>query len=305
MSKITIIDEGFDDLINGCCASMDNPNIPSGRKDRIVIACVMFNIPMAVEPVIHYEADRVHLIHYSKNHRGGGGAMYNEFYNEAVRQIKERTDAVIIEHNASVYDFHTMMRTMLEIVNSETKQTDGLMDVYVNISSGSTEYSAAAMLVCMQYRNLIAFTVKTEKYMLSNEDVNRLLYKDGRPVGFSEYVEEPRMVVTFDPDKKDADLVACLGVLKNIKSKKRDIRFEEIINELKIIGAWNYEPRKKSYKTDDLQNERMYLKRAYIIPMLEKGWIEESPMVRGRFVVTKEGEAIINVYHGLERGLHT
>lgn len=299
MSKYTIIDD-TDDLLKDRCCSMADPTIPSGRKDRIVVACVMFDVPMAVEPVIHYKPDRVHLIHYNKNHRGTGGGMYMDFYNEAVKQISEKTGAEIIEHNAKVYDYHIMMRTMLEIVNYEVKRTGEIMDVYVNISSGSTEYSAAAMLTCMQYRGLTAFTVRTKEYMLSNEDVYRLLYKDSIPYGFSASVEEPRMVVTFDPEKKDADLVACLSVLKQIKSKKRDFKFKEIIDELKIIGAWNYEPRKKTYKTDDVQNERMYFKRAYIFPMLEKGWIEESPLVKDRYDVTKEGEAIIDVYQGME-----
>ena len=298
MPKYSIVEDDFEPR---GCASMAPPRIPSGRKDRIVIACIMFDVPMAVEPTIHYKADRIHLIRTSKNHRGNGGTMYTQFFNEAKNQIEERAKAEVIEHDANVYDYHAMMRTLLEILNEETRRTGGAMDIYVNISSGSTEYSAAAMLICMQYKGLTAFTVRTKEYMLSNEEVNRLLYKDGKPVGFSASVEEPKMVITFDPEKKDADLVACLGVLKEIKTKKkRDIRFEEIINELKVIGAWNYEPKKKSYKTDDLQNERMHLKRAYIIPMLEKGWIEESPVVRGRWEVTKEGEAIIEVYHGLE-----
>jgi len=301
MTKYTIVEDNFEDMRKDCCASMASPGIPSGRKDRIVIACVMLDVPMAVEPVIHYEADRVHLIHYAKNHRETGGEMYKEFYDEAKNQIESRTRAEVIEHNASVYSYHTMMRTLLEILNYEAKRTDGFMDIYVNISSGSTEYSAAAMLICMQYKDLTAFTVRTKEYMLSNEDVNRLLYKDERPVGFSASVETPQAVVTFDPEKKDADLVACLGVLKDIKmTKKRDIRFEEIINELKVIGAWNYEPRKKNYKTEDIQNERMYLKRNYITPMLEKGWIVESPVVKGRWEVTKQGEAIIEIYRGLE-----
>ena len=44
----------------------------------------------------------------------------------------------------------------------------------------------------------------------------------------------------------------------------------------------------------------MHLKRAYIQPMQDKGWIQESPVVKGRYEVTPEGEAIIEVYHGLE-----
>ena len=282
------------------CSNMVPPAYMTGKKERIVIACIMFDVPMTVEPAVYYGADRVHLIRSSKNHRGSGGSMYTQFFKEAKGQIKERTDADVVEHDANVYDFHAMMRTLLEILNAEKERTKGVMDVYVNISSGSTEYSAAAMLVCMQTKELTAFTVRTDEYMLSNEDVNRLLFKDGKPVGFSASVEEPKRVVTFDPDKKDADLVACLGVLKEIKSRKRNIYFLDVINELKIIGAWNYEPKKKNYKTDDLQNERMHFKRAYLEPMIKKGWVKESDVVKDRWEITPEGEAIIEVYHDLE-----
>jgi hypothetical protein len=298
MAKYTIIED--EDLDQRLCCSMAAPAIPSGKKVRVVITCIMLDVPMAVEPTVYYEADRVHLIHSSKNHRGGTGHIYCRFFEEARAQIEERAQADIVEHDANVYDFHAMMRCILEILNEERKGTGGAMDVYVNISSGSTEYSAAAMLVCMQYRDLTAFTVRTDRYMLSAEDVNTLLYKDGRPVGFSASVEDPKMVVTFDPDKKDADLVACLGVLKDIKSRKREIYFMDVINELKIIGAWNYEPKKKRYKTDDLQNERMHLKRAYLEPMIKKGWVKENDLSRDRWDITPDGEAIIEVYHGLE-----
>ena len=61
-----------------------------------------------------------------------------------------------------------------------------------------------------------------------------------------------------------------------------------------------YEPKKKNYKTDDLQNERMHFKRAYIEPLIKKGWVKESDVVKDRWEITPEGEAIIEVYHGLE-----
>ena len=63
MSKYTIIDEGL--MLEDECRSIAQPKIMSGRKDRVVIACVMFDVPIVVEPAVYYQADRVHLIHYS------------------------------------------------------------------------------------------------------------------------------------------------------------------------------------------------------------------------------------------------
>ena len=281
-------------------ATVAETRIRSGRKERIVIECIMMDVPMVVEPAVHYEADTVHLIHYSRNHRENISEMYGRFFEEARRQIRERSEAQVMEHDANVYDFHAMMRTVLEIVSSDRKRTGGIMDVYVNISAGSTEYSAAAMLVCMQNKTLTAFTVRTDEYMIRNEDIERLLYRDGRPVGFSATVEEPEMVVTFDPDRQDAQLVACLGVLKEVQSRKRNVYFSDLINGLKVLGAWNYEPDRRRGKTDDEQKELMHLKRAYMEPMVKKGWVVKNELVKGRWDITPEGEAIIEVYHGLE-----
>ena len=297
MSKYTIIEK--EEIDRDVCCSSSGP-IRSGRKDRVVIACVMLDVPIAVEPVLHYQADRVHLIHYSKDHRDGGGYLYSQFFEEARKQVESRTVAEIVEHNAKVYDYHVMMRTLLEILSYERSRTGGLMDIYVNISSGSTEYSAAAMLVCMQNKGLTAFTVRTRKYMLPLDAIKEYMFKDGEPIGFSESVEEPEMVVTFDPDKQDAELVACLGILKDVKAKKRNVYFSDLIEELKVQGIWRYVPDNKRTRTTDEQKERMYFKRTYLEPMIKKGWVKESDVVKERWEITPEGEAIIDVYHGLE-----
>lgn len=297
MPKYTIIEKEEPD--KGICCSSSGP-IRSGRKDRVVIACVMLDVPIAVEPVLHYQADRVHLIHYSKNHKDDGGHLYTQFFKEAHEQLESRTDVEIVEHDAKVYDYHVMMRTLLEILNYEKARTGGFMDIYVNISSGSTEYSAAAMLVCMQNKGLTAFTVRTHEYMLPLDAVKRYMYRNGKPIGFSASVEEPEMVVTFDPDKQDAELVACLGILKDVKSRKKNVYFSDLIEELKVQGIWRYVPDNKRTRTTDEQKERMYFKRTYLEPMIKKGWVKESDVVKERWEITPEGEAIIDVYHGLE-----
>jgi len=300
MPKYTIMESEEPEADEPVHASMSPPGIRSGRKERIVIECVMMDVAMVVEPALYYEADTVHLIHYSKNHRDNISTTYGKFFDEAKKQISERLKTDIVEHDANVYDFRAMMRTLLEIVSSERRRTGGIMDVYVNISAGTTEYSAAAMLVCMQNRSLTAFTLRTSEYTIQNEDIERLLYRDGKPVGFSTAVEEPEMIVTFDPERQDAQLVACLGVLKEEQSRKRNVYAADVINGLKILGAWNYEPDRRRGRTDDEQKELMYLKRAYLEPMAKKGWVVKNELVKGRWDITPEGEAIIDVYHGLE-----
>ena len=38
----------------------------SGKKDRVVISCVTFEVAKIVDPVLYYEATRVHLLSTSQ-----------------------------------------------------------------------------------------------------------------------------------------------------------------------------------------------------------------------------------------------
>ena len=111
----------------------------SGKKDRIVISCVTFDVAKVVSPIVHYEASRVHLIHYVKS-----DDIYQEFYDEVCARISEEIPRCeIVEHNAEVFDFAKMMNVVSRIMEDEIERAEIRPDIYVNVSAGTSEYSAA------------------------------------------------------------------------------------------------------------------------------------------------------------------
>lgn len=276
-----------------CCEQSFMP--VSGKKDRVLISCLTFGVPVVVDPAVYYGAERIHILHYIHSD-DDEYKVYQEFYDEACKQLKNKLPKVeIVEHNISITEYRLVLRELLRIVRSEDRFTD----IYVNISAGTSEYSAAAMLVCMQYSNLTAFTVRSKEYALKDKDIKRLLYKDGRPVGLRLQVHDPVMITTFDPEKQDMDLIAAMVVIRDIWKSKNYATYEEMIDGLIEAGVWKYNPNRKRTKTDDLQKKRQHFKRNYLDPMMEKGWLAEDPIVKRRYRVTDKGQAVIDVYYEL------
>ena len=109
----------------------------SGRKRRIMIACVTFETAKITEPIEFYEANRIHLIRYSKD-PDDKEIIYNLFYERVVELVGQMgRDIEIVEHNEVVFDFRTMLRTVLEIIQSENRKEEGC-EIYVNVSAGTS-----------------------------------------------------------------------------------------------------------------------------------------------------------------------
>ncbi len=280
--------------------SMSSEPLPSGKRDRVVICCSALDVPAVVRPVSFYEANRVHMIS-GEDTEDAMGPIYSEFREEIRSQIERGGYAEVCDHITDVRDYRRVMRTLLTIVRDETERTNGRADIFVNISSGTPEYSAAAMLICMQNRDLTAFTVRTEGYSMSPEEVKDILYADGRPAGTSVSVSDPIAVSTCGPDVQDSELVTCLGVMKEIRKTKRTALYEDIINGLISEGAWRYVPDSRRGRSDDLQKARMHLKRHFLEPMVRKGWLRQDPLNKNRYHITDEGENVIAIYYGLEK----
>ena len=50
--------------------------LPSGRKKRIMVACVTFETSKVVEPALYYEINKAHIIHYVKDPDSESGKIY-------------------------------------------------------------------------------------------------------------------------------------------------------------------------------------------------------------------------------------
>ena len=114
--------------------------MPSGRKNRIMIACVTFETSKVVEPALYYEVNRAHIIHYVKDPDSESGMVYDSFRRRVCERLRDESprEVELVMHNERVSDFSVMLRTVLSIIQAENRGEEGC-EIYVNISSGSPE----------------------------------------------------------------------------------------------------------------------------------------------------------------------
>ena len=268
----------------------------SGKKEVVVICCLTTEVVKVVEPVKFYEATRVHIIsHLNPDGNNPDDKFFSAFLNEAKRQIKEYNATEVIVNYANILDYQDMLRTIIGIVAEENTRDDASI-LYVNISSGTPEYIAGAMLAATQNSDLIAFSVRSEAWSMGLDQTMDAYTVDGRPTGRTSEVSEPTMVMTFGPEVPNDRHVACLEVFRTQEADNRHLNFNEIIEALKEKGIWDYSPEVKKTRTDDSQKERMFLRRNYISPLLDRGWVVENRYKRNKFDLTTKGEAIVEIY---------
>src|SRR5574344_475924 len=143
----------------------------SGRKERVMIACVTFEVAKIVEPAVHYEATEIHLIHF------GDKPPYSDFYTEVCNRIGESLpSSKIVEHIEPVYDFNRMMSTVLTVIQRVRKGHGDSADIYVNVSAGTSEYSAASLMASMMMDGVISFNVPAERFQVEGPMVKDVYY---------------------------------------------------------------------------------------------------------------------------------
>ena len=259
----------------------------SGKKDRIVISCVTFDVAKVVSPILHYEASRVHLIHYARSED-----IYKEFYNEVCSQIScEIPRCQIIEHNDEVYDFAKMMNVVSKIIEDETENADIRPDIYVNVSAGTSEYSAASLMASMMHDGVMPFNVSTERYTVSPDRIKDIYFDGERPVGLSMSVREPTLISTFTMKKPDQNQVKGLWILRRRLANKEPISATAMIPELSELGLikCNYT---NSKKPD--QNTLMNYQRNFVDKWIHNGWAERTSKRMMR--ITPNGEAVLRMF---------
>ena len=258
----------------------------SGRKERILISCVSFEVAKIVEPAVYYEATKVHLIHY-------GSTVYKEFYDEVEKQIREELPrAEIVEHKDDpIFDFEKMMNLVLRIINSEQKRTEGKADIYVNISAGPSEYTAASVIASMMMKNVIPFNVPTQKYQVDDDRVKDVFYENGRPVGMTKTTKEPNVFSKYAIQKPDEKLVLGLGLLRDQIENKKQTSAPVMIPLLAGNNLITY-TRADNGKPD--QKSTMNYQRNFVDRWLSNGWVEK--VSKREMAITEEGRSILDVF---------
>ena len=269
----------------------------SGRKRRVMIACVTFETCKVTDPVKYYGCETVHIIHYVKA-SSPKKSVFSDFYDRVCDIIRsENGDSVeIVEHVGSVSDFSRMLSTVLSIIEKE--QSEGDCDIFVNISAGSPEYSAASAIAAMMSENVLPFSVNSREYSVStDEEIIRAYYRDGKPVGLTSATYDPRKMPKYSIDKPPEHLIRGLRVLKELNDSKKRAKSTDIIPILKERGIWFRENSVGSGKQSDTVN----FHRDYVSKWLENGWVYKDTL-RKRFFLTDEGENMIKTFYVLENG---
>ena len=272
----------------------------SGRKDRVVISCVTFEVAKVVDPIEYYEATRVHLLSTSKD-----GDIYREFLDEVCKRItaySKRTQ--IVKHisqkdengdyDFTVYDFQSVMRELLCIIQDEIgAHGENNVEIFVNISAGTSEYSAASLIASMMYHDCtLPFTVSTDEYSVSGDMVRKVFFDGDTPVGQAKTCKQPKALSAYPIDKPDKDKVLALAIMKE-QIEKGDscaARMMQILNEKGLFDDYS----KKDYNNKPEQKDIMKYQRNYIDFWMENGWVEKQS--KRRYRITEVGEEVLSIF---------
>ena len=279
-----------------------------GKRERVVIACSVFEVPKIIKPIKEYEATKVHIIHYTDK-KNKDGKIYQEFYEEVVSQIKEYSkikeqlgkSVKIVEHkDHRTSDFSKMLMTVHSIIEDE-KSLNKDSDIYVNISSGTAEYISAATVATMMAASVMdgikLFTVGTEPggyQTYGEENLKRLYYENGKPVGLTRDAREPREVPMFKVNAPDKTLVKALNIFAAFGGP---VTANTVINALMDSGLMADDDKDpKVNKKDKTQKIVMKYRRNFLDKWEAEGWVVQ-PEGSNKYRLTEEGQMIIDTFY--------
>jgi len=270
----------------------------TGKRKLVMIACVTFETVKITEPIKFYDVNKVHLIHYVKDPGSRNGMVYREFYDEVCRIAGKDSDNKIemIEHEERVSQFLPMLKLILEIIDKELSTKDPV-DLYVNISAGTSEYTAAAVIASMMNPDVIPFSVSTDQYTVRDEKIRSAFYRDGMPVGLTETVFEPIIMPKYSMPMPEKNLVLGLRMLGEMIKAKRNVKGPNVIKALKENGLWRRLGEDTGHdNTKPASGDSVYYHRDYVSKWISNGWVEKDEF-RKRYELTEEGKRIIDTFY--------
>jgi hypothetical protein len=241
---------------------------------RVVVACVTFETVMVVEPVKHYKADRVYLLHQARK------APYSDFLKE-VQSLLGPFGCECVLKELNVNSFKIVMKEVLGILRKEKEAGN---HVYVNVGAGPNVFAAAALMACMM-EGAQAFNVGTKEWTVKPD----LFYVAGRPVGMSKVVHEPFELPEFEIKAPRPELVSGLRAWHNLSMQKGLMNANNMIQKLEREGLLPDAGQQKTGK----QAKVMKYRRTFLEPWLKEGWLEKDGR---RLKLTEKGKGILDIF---------
>jgi hypothetical protein len=258
----------------------------SGRRESVMLFCISPISKVYLEPIGHYEPDIIHVFVDARD------APLSELSRKIY--VSSRSDITctnIVEHEVDVSDYNEVLGCIIDIMNGLGREYGSDLDIFINISSGTPEFSAAAMFASMLTKTAVAFKVETDLGMTADE-IGKIISS----IDASARVSEPERVTGLRNDRPDQEMIVFLGIVDRLLRESRYPKYRRIIDGLKDAGEWSYDPdRKSGYGRTSLEEkEERYLKRHYIAIALENGWLEKPSDRTIR--LTDSGRAYLSVY---------
>lgn len=263
-----------------------------------MVACVTFETSKVVEPALYYEINKAHIIHYVKDPVSESGRIYDSFCRRVCERLREESprEVEVVIHNERVSDFSVMLRTVLSII--QTEDAEGECEIYVNISAGSPEYSAAATVASMMVPGTVPFSVGTQEYTVPTERIPDVYFIDGQPVGLTKSTYPPRIMPIYAINIPEEHLVRGLRILHERNTAKQSVTSGRMVDELKKAGLWyrDTETDDPDKKSNQRQTEAVYYQRDFITKWTRNGWVVKDEL-RNRYVLTDDGINVINTFY--------
>jgi hypothetical protein len=258
----------------------------SGRRESVMLFCISPISKLYLEPIAHYEPDTIHV--FIGNRQDSVSTLAREIYELTKNDI---ACGKIVEHPIDDSDYNVVLGSIIDVLNDLHQTYGNDLDVFINISSGTSEFSAAGMFASMLPLSAIAFKVDVD-YDLSKEQLSRLIDDLNR----SAELTEPERVTGLKNDSPDDEMIIFLKIVDDLLKESRYPKYRKMIDRLKDADEWSYDPdRKSGYGRTSLEEkEERYLKRHYIAIALENGWLERPSDRTMR--LTDSGRAYISVF---------
>ena len=269
----------------------------------VLIACVTTETVMVSDPVRFYQPREVHIFRYTRDPGTPKARLYDDHLREVRRQIADHSPLTEVYEHAMepVYDFRRMARSLEALYLHLQKEHPGCR-VLANMSSGPSEFVAAVEFLASANPGVTKFKVSTREYALDEADFRDLYYVDGRPVGLSRSVSDPREVESVHIGKPDEVLVRSLRIYAHMLDNRKEPMAIRMIASLKRHGLWAYRPIENEGRASAENKERTNYYRRYVNMWKAMGWIDSEDH-RKHHRLTEQGRAVIEMFY-VEAGHH-
>ncbi len=292
-------------------------------RDKVMVACVVGEVTLIVQPALDNNVDRIHLIHYVKRgaEKNDRAEFYQSFYDETSRRLADAGVEVVEHSDAETYIFRRMMGEVYEILFEEVVQKGSM--VYVNLSGGTPEYSAAAAICSMMYREVEIFTASKghDDRVIDYDQLRRNATKDGKLVGSCSAIGRTYPVEKFPIERPDENLLRAFRIYSVISGSDLRNSNTVVIRNLILQNVWLAKgplergaavkgtsveleradrgyacPRSKQLEYLSRQRgEAVQYYRIYVRGWEDRGWIEKVPRSK-KYAITSEGATVLEVF---------